>query len=350
MKNQSSSSSSSIFELCALSALDRLSSHARLWRFLAPKWAQDFSLGRSPRNPQKSDQALQKKLCSPIGLFIACDVQRSRTRTSSRTRTIGNLPFLRLSLLTSHLSRRVAAFPHFSLLAITLVLLALTQLTHAADQPASAETRLREMLRTTILQLRAAETERAALQAAQAESAAKEKALTEQVEALTKQSAADKDASDRAITDLKAKVADQDTQITQLKDALEKWKEGYAKAADIANVKEAERAKLASQVILLDRKVADRETKNAELFRIGSEILRRYERFGLGDVLAAREPFVGIARVKLENQVQDYQDKLLDQKIKPGQPPSNPAPEKPEQTPSPTEQKTKPQSGKPNDR
>ena len=259
---------------------------------------------------------------------------------------MGNLSLIRLSLLTSHLSRRVAAFPRRALLASTLILLALTQLTHAADQPATAETRLREMLRTTILQLRAAETERAALQAAQAESAAKEKALTEQVEALTKQSAADKDAADKAITDLKAKVADQDTQITQLKDALEKWKEGYAKAADIANAKEAERAKLASQVILLDRKVADRETKNAELFRIGSEILRRYERFGIGDALAAREPFVGIARVKLENQVQDYQDKLLDQKIKPGQPPSSPAPS----SPPPAEQKTKPQSGKPNDR
>ena len=146
--------------------------------------------------------------------------------------------------------------------------------------------------------------------------------MTAQVEALTKQSAADKDAADKAITDLKAKVADQDTELTQLKDALGKWKEGYAKAADIASAKEAERA--ASQVILLDRKVADRETKNAELFRIGSEILRRYERFGIGDALAAREPFVGIARVKLENQVQDYQDKLLDQKIKPGQPPSSP--------------------------
>jgi len=334
------SSSSSIFKRCALSALDRLSSQARLWRFFAPKRAQDFSLGRSPRNPQKSDQALQKKLCSPIGLSVACDVQR--TRTSSRTRTIGNPPFIRLSLLTSHLSRGVAAFPHCALLAITVILLAVTRPAFPADQ-ASAETRLREMLRTTILQLRAAETERAALQAAQTESAAKEKALTEQVEALTKQSAADKDAADKAITDLKAKVADQDTQITQLKDALEKWKEGYAKAVDIANAKEADRAKLASQVILLDRKVTDRETKNAELFRIGNEILRRYERFGIGDALAAREPFVGITRVKLENQVQDYQDKLLDEKIKPGQSPSGPAPQKPEQTPSPTEQKAKPE-------
>jgi len=318
----------------------RASGVARSMKVSVRRWS--FAVDRSPKGRDVSPL----RRCADISIRLST----ARNDQRSRTRTIGNLFLIRLSLLTSHLSRRVAAFPRRALLASTLVLLALTQLTHAADQPATAETRLREMLRTTILQLRAAETERAALQAQQTESAAKEKALTEQVEALTKQGAVDKDAADKAITELKAKVADQDTQITQLKDALEKWKEGYAKAADIANAKEAERAKLASQVILLDRKVADRETKNAELFRIGSEILKRYERFGLGDALAAREPFVGIARVKLENQVQDYQDKLLDQKIKPGQPPSSPAPEKPEQTPSPTEQKTKPQSGKPNDR
>ena len=67
----------------------------------------------------------------------------------------------------------VATFLHCALLAVTVIFLALTQPAHAADQPATAETRLREMLRTTIMQLRAAETERAALQAAQAESAAR---------------------------------------------------------------------------------------------------------------------------------------------------------------------------------
>ena len=241
------------------------------------------------------------------GFFGRIKVQRSRTRTSSRTRTIERK--LRWCVL----------------LAISLLFIEALGVANAADQ-ASPETRLRELLRTTLLQLRAAENDKAALQAAQAESAAKVKELTEQVEALTKQSAADKDAADKAITDLKAKVADQDTELSQLKDALEKWKEGYAKAADIANAKEAERAKLASQVILLNRTVADRETKNVELFRIGNEILKRYERFGLGDALLAREPFVGIAKVKLENQVQGYQDKLLDQRIKPGQPPSERTP------------------------
>src|SRR5580704_14443737 len=43
--------------------------HADTPGFVAPKWAKDFSLGRSPRNIEKSDQALkalQKKLRSAI--------------------------------------------------------------------------------------------------------------------------------------------------------------------------------------------------------------------------------------------------------------------------------------------
>jgi hypothetical protein len=45
--------------------------------------------------------------------------------------------------------------------------------------------------------------------------------------------------------------------------------------------------------------------------------LTRYEKFGLGQALSAREPFTGITRVKLESQVQDYEDKIADQKVKP---------------------------------
>ena len=43
--------------------------HADTPGFVAPKWAKDFSLGRSPRNIEKSDQALkalQKKLHSAV--------------------------------------------------------------------------------------------------------------------------------------------------------------------------------------------------------------------------------------------------------------------------------------------
>ena len=59
----------------------------------------------------------------------------------------------------------------------------------AQEQPSGAEQRLREQLRSAMLQIRTAETERATLQAAQTERDQKIKTLTEQITALTKQSA-----------------------------------------------------------------------------------------------------------------------------------------------------------------
>jgi hypothetical protein len=49
---------------------------------------------------------------------------------------------------------------------------------------------------------------------------------------------------------------------------------------------------------------------------LGKEILERYEKFGLGTALTAREPFVGTTRVRLQNLVQEYSDKLSEQRIK----------------------------------
>ena len=194
------------------------------------------------------------------------------------------------------------------------------QAVQAADN--TSETRLRESVRNLTLQLRTAETERDNLQAAQAQMTQEKKTLGTQIEALNKQAAADKearDAQDKVIAGLNAKAADQDSEIRRLKDSLEKWKAAQKQAADLATAKEAQRAKLAGDVILLERRVADREANNLALFKLGNEILTRYERFGLGDALGAREPFTGLTRVKLENLVQDYQDKLLAQKVKPQQ-------------------------------
>jgi len=202
---------------------------------------------------------------------------------------------------------------------ILIALIALSPLAtlHAADQPNAAEARLREALRNTMLQLRDAQNQVAALQATQVENEQKIKMLNDQADTLVKQSIADKETSDKTITDLKAKVTTQDAELARLKLSLEKWKIGYQQAATFAKAKEAERAKLASQAILLQRRADDLETKNNELFKIGSEILTRYEKFSLGNALAAKEPFLGITRVKLESQVQDYQDKLLNQKKTP---------------------------------
>ncbi len=207
-----------------------------------------------------------------------------------------------------------------------IILMHLAGVVTAADANAAAlaaEKRLRDTLRATMLQLRTAEAERITLQAAQLESEQKNQELTTQLadlgkklEALNKQSAADKDAASKESAGLNNRLKDAEMEIDRLKVALEKWKLGYKQAVDVVATKESQRTALTSQVVMLNRELEDRSAKNIELFKIGSEILTRYEKFGLGTALTAREPFVGTTRVKIQGLVQDYQDKLVDQKIK----------------------------------
>ena len=185
-----------------------------------------------------------------------------------------------------------------------------------ADQPSPAEAKLRESLRATMLQLRTAQAERATLQATQAEFEAKNKTLTEQLETANKQAAASQAEAEKSIAELNRKVDERDREIGSLRVSLDKWKADHTKITNIATATEAQRAKLADQVIFLERRVADQRTKNQAMHKLGLEILSRYEKFGLGTALTAREPFVGRTRVKFENLIQEYGDKLAEQRIK----------------------------------
>ena len=180
-----------------------------------------------------------------------------------------------------------------------------------AGEPVTAETQLRDRLRATLLQLRAAEGERAALQAAQTQWIDEKNKLTERVEALTKQVNANKQTA-QVVDGLKSQVAHQEKEIAQLKETVESGRQ----AAEAARINETERAKYVEAVVTgLERLVVDRQAKNLALYQLASDILQRYEKFGLGDALTAREPFLGITRVKLQNLVQDYQDKLLNERV-----------------------------------
>ncbi len=186
-----------------------------------------------------------------------------------------------------------------------------------ADQPNPVEVKLREGLRNTMLQLRDVQGQLATAQAAQIEAETKSKELEAKVAEQAKQQTADKAASDLTISGLTTQVAERDAEVARLTESLAKWKQGYEKLVVLAKATEGKRATLAEKVVLLDRKVADQQVRNLQMFDLGNEILVRYEKFGLGDALTAREPFVGLTRVKFQNLIQDYQDKLTDTKIKP---------------------------------
>jgi hypothetical protein len=198
---------------------------------------------------------------------------------------------------------------------------------HAADQN-PAEAKLRESLRGTMLQLRTVQGERDTLQAEKTQLEADKKDLTAKVAALGKQLAADKDESTAAIGKLTDKTTAQETEIAQLKEALEKWKGSQQQAVALAKEKEDARAAAAGEIIVLKRKVADQQTRNLAMYKVGSEILSRYEKFGLGTAITAREPFTGAMKVRLENLVQDMGDKLDAERLKPDPAPATPAPKK----------------------
>lgn len=197
-------------------------------------------------------------------------------------------------------------------------------------QAQANEQRVRDTLRTTTQQLRTSEAEKATLLAGQTERDEKIAALEAQVAKLIKQSNEDKAQSEKSIGDLRTSLAKQDQEVARLGTTLDKWKVAYNQAAKVAKSVEAARAKLDAANIALEHKVTDRETKNLELYKTAREILQRYSDFSLGRSLAAREPFTGLAKARVEELIQEYADKLDDQKLKPapldGKPSTKPVP------------------------
>ena len=200
---------------------------------------------------------------------------------------------------------------------ILLVSLSAAGLVQAADEAADVEAKLRESLRATMLQLRDVQGQVANLQAAQIAADNKVKDLEGQVQTLTKQSADDRAVSAKTISELQAQLFGRDDELAQLRPVIERWKKAHTEAVVAARATEVKRAKWENDAILLQRKVEDQQRKNAAMFKLGNEILVRYEKFSLGDALTAREPFVGITRTKFQTLIQDYSDQLADQKIKP---------------------------------
>lgn len=178
------------------------------------------------------------------------------------------------------------------------------------------EARLRESVKGLMVQLRTIQAERDTLDAAKNEHEQKAKELGEKLAALTKASDTEREGLERTVSGLRSKVAELEKENGGLKADLAQAVGVGTQTADRLKKKEADGLKLGERIVDLERKVSEGERKNLELHRLGKEILERYEKFGLGTALTAREPFVGTTRVRLQNLVQEYSDKLSEQRIK----------------------------------
>lgn len=172
------------------------------------------------------------------------------------------------------------------------------------------EARLRAALKTATARIRELEDQNAQLQAKQAaaerdrldftqKAAAADKELGE----LRKQDEADKAALDQAAATQKSQGAS----IAKLQDA-------YGKTSQALSARDADAKQLDAVVARLRPQLQSCEAKNAQLYKIGEEVLDLYDKQDVFD-LASREPITKIKRVEIENAMQDYEDRMRDNKI-----------------------------------
>lgn len=190
-----------------------------------------------------------------------------------------------------------------SIVAMALVIPAIAH----ADQESD---RLREALRAATAQARAAEDQRAALQAKLTSTEQERDRLRKQNEAYRAQVKEAEQAYRQAVKDFNERLAERD-------DSLEKWKTAYGEAASVARAKDAERAKFEAEATALKASTKALEAKNVRLGKIADEVVTKYEAMDPFEKVLDHDPVFGLKRVEHQNAAQDFRDKILEQKAKP---------------------------------
>jgi chromosome segregation ATPase len=191
------------------------------------------------------------------------------------------------------------------LLTVAVVLSSLASVEAHADAESD---KLRDALRSATAQTRSLEDQRSALQAKVADAEREKAALTSQIAAAKAQVKEVEKTHREAVDEFNQRLEDRNQ-------TLEKWKGAYEEAATVARTKDAERAKFEGEATAYKASTKSCVAKNTQLMKVGRELLRRYEGVSFGDIAVINEPLIGARRVEVQNILQDYDDKLLEQKV-----------------------------------
>jgi hypothetical protein len=187
----------------------------------------------------------------------------------------------------------------------------------------TAESRLREMLRQTTIQLRALQDGQAALTAQLDQAKQERDALKQQLDAVKNAPPV----PDPQVAQLRDAVASLQQQNSALQSGLAKWQGSYQQAAEIARGKDSESRQLGGELKQQSSKLDVCATANGKLITLANDILHLYRSQDFRSLLlGSYEPLLGFKKVQLENLVQDYEDKIDDQHWDPDRPPPTPTP------------------------
>jgi multidrug resistance efflux pump len=199
----------------------------------------------------------------------------------------------------------------------TALLLAAFLSLPAAAQEQSVEDKLRDVLRQTIVQLRALQDSQGQLQADRDSAVKQRDQLQQQVadlQAKLAQAPAAKPTPPPDQEELhraQAALAAARREVAALQASNVKWQAAYRQAAALAQQRDADAKRLAAG-LQAARKVndADHET-NGKLASLAADILHLYRNHDFRNLLfESYEPLLGLKQVQLENLVQDYEDRI----------------------------------------
>ncbi len=137
-------------------------------------------------------------------------------------------------------------------------------------------------------------------------------------------------ASEAARAQLAASVAALDKQIAELKRSSEDALALKARElAQFTRLRDEQQTQLQRRHDDQATQLAQCTTKNGKLVQLSAELLDRYRKKGVGEVLTLREPLLGLGDVELFNLVQGYRDRADAERFVPLNPPAEPPPPSP---------------------
>jgi chromosome segregation ATPase len=208
-------------------------------------------------------------------------------------------------------------------LLLVLFLISSSSMAQQAQSPeAAALGRMREAMKQLTQRIATADAATAEAQAKQFAAEAQVKDLESKLKSTQAdlkteidQRKADQESSAKKLADTEAKVKAADAKFAESAKKNADWKKAFDQVNAAAEQRGAQLAEAKDRAAASQRRAEEHERKNREMYQLGTEILDRYKKFGLGTALLAREPFVGSMKVKFQNYIQDYGDKLQAQKI-----------------------------------
>jgi chromosome segregation ATPase len=147
-------------------------------------------------------------------------------------------------------------------------------------------------------------------------------ARVKRTEAGTRQSEADVKQKTAELDRLKAQFEAMSLKFVEQRDKSDKLADSYKASVETIKQRDAEKETLNVRT-LEQREIIGRqsrlvqacEEKNLALYQLGTDLLQRYRNKSVMDALKQAEPFTQLEKVKMENLVQEYSEKLDARKI-----------------------------------